>query len=301
MLENTTAARRALVTGATGYIGSQLVRRLVRDGWEVAIVARPGSSLAVLDAVLPVISVQLHDGSTDGMIAAVAAARPDVVFHLASLFLAQHKSDDIAALVGSNLLFSTQLVEAMAVNDVHYLINTGTSWQHYESAIYNPVNLYAATKQAFEDILAYYVEAGLLKTITLALFDTYGPNDPRKKLVTLLRSTAASGVALHMSPGEQVIDLVHIDDVLDAFVLAAAQIEKQATSSAHYGVSSGETLSLRQFVQLFEKVTGKPVPIVWGGRAYREREVMVPWRAPALAGWAPRIRLEDGLRAVEGR
>jgi len=300
MLEITNTARRALVTGATGYIGSQLVQRLVRDGWEVSIVARQGSSLAVLNSVLPVTSVQRHDGSTGSMIAAVAAARPDIVFHLASHFLAQHKSEDVVALVSSNVLFSTQLAEAMAANGVRYLVNTGTSWQHYENADYNPVNLYAATKQAFENILAYYVEAGLLKATTLALFDTYGPNDPRKKLVTLLRNTATSGEALHMSPGDQVIDLVHIDDVLDAFVLAADQIGAQATPAAHYGISSGETLSLRQFVALFEKVTGKPVPIVWGGRPYREREVMVPWQAPALAGWTPRIRLEDGLRAVEG-
>lgn len=306
MLENATAnanantARCALVTGATGYIGSKLVHRLVRDGWQVAIVARADSSLAVLDAVLPAISVHRHDGSTSGMVSIVAAVRPDVVFHLASLFLAQHKSDDIAALVGSNLLFSTQLAEGMAANNVRYLVNTGTSWQHYENAPYNPVNLYAATKQAFEDILAYYVEADLLKVTTLALFDTYGPNDPRKKLVTLLRNTAASGEPLYMSPGEQIIDLVHIDDVLDAYLLAAERIESQTQPSACYGVSSGETLNLRQFVALFERVIGKPVPIVWGGRPYREREVMVPWNAPTLDGWTPRIRLEDGLRAVEG-
>ena len=300
MPDNIRTARRALVTGATGYIGSQLARRLLREGWEVAVVVRTGSSLAVLDDVLPAIKVHRHDGSTAGMIAIVAAARPDIVFHLASLFLAQHKSDDVAALVGSNLLFSTQLAEAMAANQVRYLVNTGTSWQHYENAPYNPVNLYAATKQAFEDILAYYAQAGLLKVTTLALFDTYGPNDPRKKLVTLLRATAASGEALHMSPGEQVLDLVHIDDVLDAYLLAAERIGSQVQASAHYGVSSGETLTLRQFVALFEKVTGNPVPIVWGGRPYREREVMVPWQAPALEGWTPRIRLEDGLRVIEG-
>lgn len=293
--------RRAFVTGATGYIGSRLVARLVHDGWAVHIVTRVDSKLDVLHGVLSRIAVHEHDGSTAGMIEVLARARPDVVFHLASLFLAQHTPDNVESLIGSNLLFSTQLAEAMVANKVRHLINTGTSWQHFENQAYNPVNLYAATKQAFEDILVYYVNAGHFKVTTLALFDTYGPGDPRKKLVALLRNTARTGEPLLMSPGEQLIDLVHITDVLDAFLLAAQRIANQALPYVRYGLSSGQPLSLREFVNLFERVTGATLPIVWGGRPYRAREVMVPWEAPALDGWRPRIKLEEGLRETEGR
>ena len=62
---------------------------------------------------------------------------------------------------------------------VKILVNTGTSWQHYENKDYSPVNLYAATKQSFEAILQYYVEVASLKAITLKLFETYGLDDPR--------------------------------------------------------------------------------------------------------------------------
>ena len=297
MAETQKSKRRALVTGATGYIGSNLAKRLVADGWEVSIIVRPKSGTGVLDALRPSITIHEHDGSTESMIQVISNARPDMVFHLASLFLAQHRPGDVEALISSNLLFSTQLAEAMAANQVKYLINTSTSWQHYQNADYSPVNLYAATKQAFEDILAYYINAHGLKVITLALFDTYGPNDPRPKLIALLWKTALSQVPLAMSPGEQMIDLVHVDDVINAFVVSATQLPQQSQGHMRYGVSSGAPLRLIDLVVAFEQATGLKLPITWGGRPYRPREVMIPWdNFKTLPGWKPRVPFAKGMQ-----
>lgn len=288
--------KRALVTGGTGYVGSNLVRRLVADGWDVHLIVRPNTDTTVLAPVAERIACHVHDGSTESMCDIVAAARPDVVFHLASLFLAQHKVSDVETLLNSNVVFSVQLAEAMASNGVRHLINTGTSWQHYENDVYNPVNLYAASKQAFESLLAYYVEAHGFVVTTLALFDTYGPADWRSKLIALLWKTAAAKEPLAMSPGEQMIDLVHIDDVTEAFVLAARQVVERAGGHERYGVSSGQPMRLQDLVKLFEKATGTAVPIVWGGRPYRPREVMSPWTDfAAVPGWEPRIPFEKGI------
>ena len=289
-------AKRALVTGGTGYVGSMLVRRLVTDGWDVHLIVRPDSDTKVLQPVLGKLAIHEHNGSTEGMVDIVKTAAPDVVFHLASLFLAQHTVANVELLVHSNLLFSTQLVEAMAVNGVRRLVNTGTSWQHYENGAYNPVNLYAATKQAFECLLAYYVEAHGLVATTLVLFDTYGPSDWRSKVIALLWKTAAANESLAMSPGEQMIDLVHIDDVVDAFMLAAAQLHERECGHERYGVSSGQPQRLRDLVQSFEKATGTQVPITWSGRPYRPREVMTTWTDYApVPGWKPRIPFESGI------
>lgn len=288
--------KRALVTGGTGYVGSMLVRRLVADGWDVHLIVRSNTDKAVLATVAERITFHVHDGGTANMCEIVAAARPDIVFHLASLFLAQHKVSDVEALVNSNILFSVQLAEAMASNGVRHLINTGTSWQHYENEIYNPVNLYAATKQAFESLLAYYVEAHGFVVTTLALFDTYGPGDWRQKLIALLWKTAAAGEPLAMSPGEQLIDLVHIDDVVEAFMLAAQQLSEREHGYQSFGVSSGQSMRLRDLVARFEKATGTDVPIHWAGRPYRPREVMSPWtNFDAVPGWQPRIPFETGI------
>jgi len=291
----------ALLTGGTGYVGSRLLIHLTHSGWQVDVVVRPDSDLSLLAPFADSIRVHLHDGSTESMIRIVAESRPDVVFHLASLFLAQHSPRDIEPLINSNILFGAQLLEAMKLNDVRRLVNTGTSWQHYENRDYSPVCLYAATKQAFEQLVQYYAEAAALQTISLLLFDTYGPDDPRKKLFTLLRQVGREVTPFAMSPGEQLIDLVYIDDVVRAFVMAAERLmADRVVMPEHYAVSSGTPLKLKELVGLYCKVTGSNIPIEWSGRPYRCREVMTPWTGgETLPGWAPLIGLEQGIRLME--
>jgi len=288
--------RRALVTGASGFIGAALTRRLLAEGWEVHLVLRASSSADGLPPAGPRLHLHRHDGSTVQLIDIMRAAAPDTVFHLASLFLATHQPADVERLVQANLLFSTQLTEAMAACGVRRLINTGTSWEHYQDAAYNPVCLYAATKQAFSAILRFYVEVHGLRVVTLKLFDTYGAGDTRPKVLNLLKRIANEGTSLAMSPGEQLVDLVYIDDVLDAFLLASAQLDTQASAMEEYGVSSGQPLPLRAIAALYAQVSGKPLDISWGGRPYREREVMVPWHSyRSVPGWQPKVGLAQGL------
>lgn len=290
--------RIAVVTGGTGFVGSHLVRRLVADGWHVHVIVRPGSDTSRLDACDAPPGIHVHDGSTEGLASYFESVRPAVVFHLASLYRVEHEPKDVLPLVESNVVFGTQLLDAMSRAQCGRLVNTGTAWQHYESRDYSPVNLYAATKQAFESILQYYVEARAVSAVTLKLHDTFGPNDPRKKLFTLLAETARRGAPLAMSAGEQQLELVHVDDVVDALLIAAARLEAgDVRGHECYTVASGAPRRLRDVVTCYEEITGERLPIQWGGRPYRTREVMVPWTAgPTLPGWSPTRSLEDWLR-----
>lgn len=158
-----------------------------------------------------------------------------------------------------------------------------------------------ATKQAFEDVLKFYVEASKLKVITLKLFDTYGQDDPRPKLFTLLRKVAEEQAELAISPGEQLIDLVYIDDVVDAYFLDAKRLmDNKVSNMEEYAISSGNPISLKELVAVYSRTIGKPLPIEWGGRAYRSREVMVPWnKGKKLPGWKTKIGLIEGIKGME--
>ena len=293
---------RAMITGATGFVGSNLARHLLRDGWDVHVIVRKDSNLKLIKDIYQELTIHEHDGSTQNLIDILSKGKPSVVFHLASLFLSDHQSQDVENLILSNVLFSTQLAEAMVVNGVKYLINTGTSWQHYDNNDYCPVNLYAATKQAFEDILTYYTEAKDICVITLALFDTYGPNDPRNKLIKLLTDSANTQKPILMSPGHQYVDLVYIKDVVEAYSIAANLVSKQSRGHKIYGVSSGKPVQLKELVKLFEDITGIKVPVEWGKRPYRPREVMTPWSCSIpLPGWVPGVPLEEGIRSLSNR
>jgi nucleoside-diphosphate-sugar epimerase len=190
----------------------------------------------------------------------------------------------------------------MISNGVFKMINTGTSWQHFKNANYDPVNLYAATKHAFEAVLKYYIETTALNVITLKLFDTYGPDDRRPKLFNLLKQTEYRNIPLPMSQGEQLIDAVYIDDVIEAFLMAGKRLlDREHARYEEYAVSSGDPVSLRDLVRLYEKLAGKQLLINWGERPYRDREVMVPWnRGKLLPGWSPQYSLQEGLKNLRG-
>lgn len=289
--------RTALVTGATGFIGSNLVQRLLSCGWDVHVIVRPKSDLGALGACVGKLTLWEHDGTTENLISALARSKPDVVFHLASLFLSAHTPKDVTPLIQSNVLFSTQLLEAMSECGVKRFVNTGTSWQHYENHEYSPVNLYAATKQAFEAILQYYVEAKSFNVVTLKLFDTFGPNDSRRKLFRLLDEAARCREPLAMSPGDQLIDLVYIDDVIDAYMVAADRLQlEEHVGHRAFSISSGKPLKLKKLVDIYCDITGAAIAVQWGGRPYRAREVMSTWdRGEILPGWRPRVSLEEGI------
>ncbi|MDW7973330.1 MAG: NAD(P)-dependent oxidoreductase [Thermodesulfovibrio sp.] len=291
---------RILITGATGFVGSNIARRLVKEGFDVHIVIRQTSNLELISDVKENLNIHIHDGTTEGIIEIVRLSNPEVVFHLASLFIVEHKANDIDNIIRSNILFGTQLLEAMKQIGIDKMINTGTCWQHFNNQDYNPVNLYAATKQAFEDILKFYVETTLLRVITLKLFDTYGPNDKRPKIINLLKKAAKENTVLEMSPGEQLIDLVYIDDVVEAYMIALDRLlNNKVKHHEVYAVSSGNPVSLRKIVEIYEEICGKKLNIQWGKRPYRIREVMTPWnRGAKLEGWEPKVSLYDGLKKI---
>jgi len=270
--------KKALVTGSTGFVGSNLVSKLIKEGWQVSIVVRASSDLSILEENQEKVQAFIYDGEIESLEKVVVSFKPDIVFHVASLFLSSHTEKQVDSLIQSNILFGTQLLEVMVKHNIFNFINTSTSWEHYENQDYSPVNLYAATKRAFQDIMQFYIEAKKIRAITLKLFDTYGSNDPRPKLLNLLSRIAESGETLEMSPGEQKIDLVHIDDVVNAYCIAAKRLFDGVVQEHEiYGVGTGNPISLKELVALIEKETGKNLNIEWGSRNYREREVMDIW------------------------
>jgi nucleoside-diphosphate-sugar epimerase len=290
---------RVLVTGATGFVGGHLVKRLLKERHEVHVLVRPTTDLALFGDDLDRIVSHRHHGTTEGMVELVRNVQPDAVIHLASLFLGEHQPGDVDDLIASNVLLSTQLAEAMAANEVQLLINVGTSWQHHEDGDYNPVNLYAATKQAYRSILRYYIETANLKVINLELFDTYGPNDQRGKLFALLDRLRTSGDTLAMSPGDQQLDPVYIDDVSEAFITALKLLRSDVVHEVTYSVRSQNPIKLKDLVKTYEDATSSTLNIEWGGRPYRDREVMVPWsRGETLPGWSSTVTLQEGIKRI---
>lgn len=283
---------RILVTGATGFIGTNLTREL-RKQHNLFILGQfegdpeklelPG---IVMTDDIQRLAGYIKDNQIEGVI------------HLASLYLTVHTPAQVKDLVSSNVYFGTAVLEAASLaGTVKWFLNTGSIWQNYNTKgmEYNPVNLYAATKQAFIDMAKYYSDVFGIRFCTLKLCDTYGPNDTRRKIFKLFKDYSESGEVLAMSPGEQKIDLIYITDIIEGFTRLAELLASDVELGDEYVLTSGKQIPLKELAQMFSDVSGRKLNIEWGGRPYRDREVMVPWKGTPVPGWKAKVDVEKGI------
>lgn len=278
-----------LVTGATGFIGKHLVRELNRTHC-VHILVRPSSKWTDLGVEHCV----EFNGDIEFIAHYLKANAIEGIIHLASLYIAEHKPSQIKELLMSNVYLGTALLEAAKIAGIRWFLNTGTIWQNYNSPDcadeYNPVNLYAATKQAFMTMAKYYTETSPLRFVTLKLCDTFGPDDTRRKIFSLFEEIAHTGETLDMSAGEQQMDILHVDDVVNGFIVLANMLSDETQSlESEYVLSSGVQLSLKELASIYERKNHVHLNINWGGRPYRQREVMVPYKGKILPNWYPKV------------
>ena len=280
---------RVLVTGATGFLGGALTRRLVDEGHTVAVVQRPGSPTTDSRCV----RIE-WDGDAPNLVDAVEAWKPQMTFHLATHFVSQHQTKDLSDLIDANVALGTALLEACHKVGSTIVI-TGSAWQHVDGSDYQPVSLYAATKQALFDIAVYYKQAGT-DVREISFFDTYGPGDERRKLISLLLDAAATGETLDMSSGHQLIDLLFVSDAVEALLAAARVPEPESIKTARLVARSGHPVTIRDLVRVVEHTINTPIAVNWGTRPDRPNEMLTNWDfGRKVPDWRPAVSLPIGL------
>lgn len=292
---------KILVTGATGFIGRNLVKLLLEQNYNIHCIIRENSNISKIDTKVQIFE---YDENIDSLIQYFKSKKFDGVIHLASLFLVSHTKNDISNLISSNIKFGTELLEACKESNVKWFINTGTFWQNYENKKYNPVNLYAATKEAFQVIAKYYIETSSLIFTTIKLNDTFGANDTRNKIFNLWNKIAKSGENLDMSLGDQIIDISYIEDVVNAYNILVSHLNSNNAKKfkgKELVVTSNEKMTLKELSKVFENATNSKLNIVWGGRDYRYREVMIPYnKGQIVPNWKQKYTLKEAIKKTIG-
>ena len=264
---------KTLVTGGSGFVGHHLVRRLVEAGNEVVMLVRPTSDLSTLRDLLQDLVIFETNGNPEEIENYFKENDIDSIFHLATCFIAEHKPGDLPQLIDSNFTFGIKICEAMARHGVKKIVNATTSWQYYHSDRYRPLNLYSALKQAFENVLLYYHETCEFDVANVILFDNYGDNDSRGKLMSALTAYSESGDVLELSPGGQLVDLLHVSDVVDALLEARRRMDSNEVGFRHFLAASGSPKTLKETVEEYCVSEGLMPKLKWGKRPYRKREV----------------------------
>ena len=284
---------KIILTGATGYIGKHLLKRLSAKH-DIFCIVRKSSDLSEIQ---PFIKHLIILNNYQNLYEEFSRIQPDMVVHLAGMFRGEHSIDNIEEMLESNITFASILFDAAQQSGCSSFINTGSYWQNYNGDTYNPVNLYAATKQAFEDIILYYVKAKMCKAITLQIFDSFGPCDKRNKILNIV-SRLKNGDTIQMSPGEQKLYFCYIDDIIDAYDCAIQSVRNMEPGIYYkYAIRDEKPYTLKQIIESYLRLSKKDIQILWGGRAYRQREIMEPdGIGKILPGWSPKHNLDDGLK-----
>ncbi|MEN9621734.1 MAG: hypothetical protein RLZZ67_168 [Candidatus Parcubacteria bacterium] len=288
---------KILISGATGFVGKNLVRALLEEGHEVCALVRESSDIKIIGNTRSFIFTTIEN-----LQEFLQKERFEGIVHLATLFLGQHTSKDVPNLINSNILLGASILEAASKTNVAWLLNTSTPAQHYLNKAYSPVNLYAATKQAFEDIARYYIETSNLTVTTLELPDTFGSGDTRSKLFNIWLRASRTGETLDFPPGKQIVDITHIDNVTSAYVQLVNLLSKDSKkllNGKRFSLYSTKRFTLKKLASIFEKASGKKLNIRWGASNYRAREIMSSWnKGVEIPGFKNKVSLEDGIKKL---
>ena len=292
-----------LVTGASGYTGSQVAARFVASGYRVEIMLRNQSS-EYLQRVPPTAGRNLLTGRPGETFEIVSRIRPDFICHVAGLSDTRTNPGNIRSLIEANTIMAAELMEACCLANSKGFIFAGSYSQHHGGNHgIEPNSLYAATKASTQLVASYYARLRNLNSIELILFDTYGPNDRRGKILNLFDKATTSKDPVSLTPGQQLISPCHIDDVCGAFstaldlLISGSEVQGRCRS---YYVHGPELMTLRQMAEIYEKVRRKKLNVSWGGIDYPDGQIFKPYVGPALPGWVAQTGFETGLRKIYG-
>jgi UDP-glucose 4-epimerase len=298
-----TSVRRAVVTGAGGFVGANLVRRLVADGHDVVAIERPGSHSYRLEG-LTVDRRALDLRDEDAVQALMHEVRPGWVFHLAAHGGYSWQTDR-RAILESNYLGSVNLVEAALACDCDSFVHAGSSSEYgyadrapLESDAPEPNSHYAVTKAAATLYVSYAGRASGRRFLTLRIYSAFGPWEETRRLVPSLIEHGLRGTLPPLVHPDVARDFVYVDDVVEAFVSAATVGEFEP--GGIFNIGTGRQTTVRELVDLARAELEIAEVPKWGSMANRAWDTQTwiadPTKAQTGLGWQPRFSLEKGFR-----
>jgi len=298
------STRRVLLTGAGGFVGAVLARRLLEEGCEVHVLLRPGSDSWRLREIQDAFTAHEADLREPLSVrAVVAAAAADWVFHLAA-HGAYSWQTDARGIIESNVLGTLNLLDACAERGFEAFVHAGSSSEYgfkdhapREEEAPEPNSDYAVAKVAATMLCRQRAVLHDLHIATLRLYSVYGPWEDPRRLVPRLVAHALCGRMPPLVDPDTARDFVHVDDVCDAFLLAART--RVAGSSAIYNVGSGAQTSLRAAVEVVSRRFGLRDEPRWGSHEARAWDTSVwvanPEKIERELGWRAHRGLERGI------
>lgn len=305
---------KVLVTGGAGYIGSVAVERLLERGDEVIVLDnlwRGHRGAVSKDAQL--VQVDLLD--RDAVSQALKSTKPEAVLHFGAATLVPESVREPSLYFRTNVTGSQNLLDAMRDAEVKKFVLSSTAAVYGspdrspidEETPKQPINPYGLSKLTVERMLPWHASAYALRYVAFRYFNVAGATKahgedhrPETHVIPVALEALLGkrptfnvfGTDYPTPDGTAVRDYVHVVDLVDAHLLALDRIDEQLGA---FNLGARDGYSVREIVNAVEKVTEKPLPVVYGPRREGDPPALVAdaRRAEAVLGWTPKRSIEE--------
>jgi CDP-paratose synthetase len=276
-----------LLTGATGFLGSHILKNLVDLKYDIIILKRTFSNLFRIEKYMD--DIKFYDLDNCSLEKVFSENSINVILHTATQY--GRKEESIIDIVESNLMLPLKLIGLAKNYGVQTFINTDT-------LLDKRVSSYALSKKQFRNWLQFYSKDMVCINVSLEHF--FGPHDDPTKFVTFIIKSLINQVeSLDLTMGEQERDFIYIDDVVNAFV-KIIQNDFDKNGFYEYEIGSGVNIKIKDFILLVAKILdNNQTKLNFGAIPYRENEVMkshVDLSKISELGWSVHTSFEDGLK-----
>ena len=286
---------KVVVTGATGFLGSNLVRGFLEKGFEVIVLKRSFSNtININDLLSKVAVVDVDKSDLDDLFKQSHGV--DAVVHAATCY--GRRGESAGQILDANTLFPLQLLENAIKNNVKYFLNTGTYYSK-KADTYSFLSHYVISKRQFDEWGRYFSSLNEIVFTTMNLEHIFGPfDDDSKFTASIIRQCVENVPEINLSPGMQERDFIYVDDVVDAYVQVLNHLAGGMECPASLEVGTGEAVCVKQFVETVHEIARSSTKLNFGRLPYREKEIMssvADTGALNSLGWKNKISLRTGI------
>lgn len=302
--------KRCLLTGATGFLGKNLFRRLMDSGHECYVLVRPGRKLTDLNNIAAGRPFYVHEcdivNEPNHLRQIFTSVIPDRVFHLAAMGTRFDHTPD--SMVDVNIRATWNMLQAATGTGFEAFVNAGASQEYgkkpcptKESDPPTPDTFYGTTKASATLMCQQYAIKTGARITTVRAYSGYGPYEHEHRLIPQLIFRGRECALPPLVHPDSVRDYIYIEDVVDLFIKAA---EYEGENPYILNAGTGEMKTLREVVEIARSALGIDAQPQWGSMDDCQFDT-THWvadiaQAKSVLGWSPTHDFDAGFRkAVE--
>ena len=280
--------KNILLTGSTGFIGSELLKYLSNYN-KVYITVRKKYKINSNNKNIN----KIYFNSHKNLSYKIKKLKIDTVVHCATHYVKNHNFEDIKELSESNILFGNIILENLKIMRVKKFVNFSTVWENYDGKKDNCYNLYSAYKAGFGKIISFYKKENKnIKFLNLVISDTFGLRDKRKKLVNLLKTNYKRNLVTKVISKNLYINLLNVKDIVSAIKL----ILKKNYKSDTYILKNKNNFKIYDIIKKIEKYSQKKIKVKWLSNKIIKEKI---YKFKTLKGWKPKNSdIKDIIRII---